>query len=493
MRRASILALAAAAMLAAPSAAQQPTPARIADRGMQIPFPRIGQVQPRHAREIAASNWSIGGETLDRDFTDYESYRPYLGPLGAKQIRLQGGWAKTERTPGVYEWGWLDRVIDDAISQGVEPWLQTSYGNPIYPGGGQPNLGGTAPLSPEAIQAWDRWVRTMAERYRDRVRVWEIWNEPDIGSGVPPLDYAKLFVRTAEIIRSVIPDATIYALSIANPGKADYIRTFFDHLRQNDKLHLVDEVTFHGYVYNPDAAYERVEQLRAQVASYSPRIRIRQGEQGAPSENQPILALRNYDWTEVSQAKWALRRMLGDLGRDIPSLYFQIVDMYYAPSIAAHAVGLNTKGLLRSDTTRRVIGIKQSYHAVQHLTSIFDHTLERIPGYPYTGGGADSALAVFGYRKKGTDQQVVTIWSGGANPGNTNEKRPMDFVFPMAKFRDPVYVDLRTGDAYDIPATHWTRNGTQHRFRAIPVYDSPILIADRSTIPMTIGEPTISR
>jgi hypothetical protein len=33
----------------------------------------LGKIEPRHARDIASSNWSIGGETMDRDYTVYEN------------------------------------------------------------------------------------------------------------------------------------------------------------------------------------------------------------------------------------------------------------------------------------------------------------------------------------------------------------------------------------------------------------------------------------
>ena len=60
-------------------------------------FQRLGKIKPRSAKEIASSSWSIGGETLDRDFGVYANYKKFLGPLGAKAIRLQAGWAKCER------------------------------------------------------------------------------------------------------------------------------------------------------------------------------------------------------------------------------------------------------------------------------------------------------------------------------------------------------------------------------------------------------------
>src|SRR3954462_9869448 len=83
-----------------------------------LDWPELGKVEARAAREIAASPWSIGGETLDRDFAIYAHYKEYLGPLGAKRIRLQAGWAKCEKSKGINSWEWLDHVIDDAVAQG---------------------------------------------------------------------------------------------------------------------------------------------------------------------------------------------------------------------------------------------------------------------------------------------------------------------------------------------------------------------------------------
>lgn len=83
-----------------------------------VDLPVIGRLATRAASEIASSPWSIGGETLDRDFAVYEHYKRYLGPLGAKAIRLQAGWAKCERQPGVYDFAWLDAIVDVALPRG---------------------------------------------------------------------------------------------------------------------------------------------------------------------------------------------------------------------------------------------------------------------------------------------------------------------------------------------------------------------------------------
>ena len=201
-----------------------------------IAFPYLGQLKPRHASEIVSSNWSIGGETLDRDLTLFSEWKSYVGPLGAKKMRLQAGWAKCEQQRGVYDFAWLDEVVDGLLAQGVSPWLQTAYGNPIYPKGGGIHLNAGFPGSDQALQAWDAWMRTMARRYRHKVKVWEVWNEPekhDVN------DYAALYIRTATIIREVVPNARIYALSLAKIQHTDYLANFLEILHRQNKLHLV--------------------------------------------------------------------------------------------------------------------------------------------------------------------------------------------------------------------------------------------------------------
>ena len=89
---------------------------------------QIGTIAPRSADKIAGSNWTLGCETLDRNFADFKEYKEYILPLGIKTIRLQGGWAKTEKVKGVYDFAWLDTLIDDARSRGLNILLETDYG-----------------------------------------------------------------------------------------------------------------------------------------------------------------------------------------------------------------------------------------------------------------------------------------------------------------------------------------------------------------------------
>lgn len=463
---------------------------------IKIPLPLVGSVQPRNATDIRSSNWLIGCETLDRDFANYEAYKEYLNPLGIKRLRMQAGWDKTEHTKGKYDWTWLDRIIHDATQRGFEPWLQTSYGNHNYPGGGGSNLGAGMPTSAEALAAWDKWVEAMVVRYRDKVKDWEIWNEPNFADNADntPEKTALLNIRTAEIIKRIQPDARISGLALGHMDHA-YADAFFKVLYEKDKLHLFDNMTYHDYAYNPDANYAEVEEFRAILHRYAPGMKIRQGENGAPSGGGGGRgALWDYNWSELSQAKWDIRRMLGNLGHDIECSIFGIIEMAYTNGPINR---LNYKGIIKSDSTKRAIRPKIAYYSIQHVTSIFDHSLSRIPEVKgvnnpalspandnavYYTKSTDRHLSVYGYRHQETRKHLYTIWMDEHIPGDDNTVKLLDFTFTSAELESPVYVDIITGRVYDIPKDQWSKDGRKITFRKIPVYDAPVLIADRSLI-----------
>lgn len=441
----------------------------------------VGRLKPRHAKEIAASTWSIGGETLDRDYTDYQSYKPYLGPLGAKRIRLQGGWAKCEKVKGRYDFAWLDAVIPDAAAQGVSPWVELSYGNPLYEGGGEAKLMGRIPTSAEGLAAWDNWVRAIVTRYKDQVPEWEIWNEPDGNPLNTGTELGVFYIRTARLVKSIQPGARLMALGMASVTKLDWMRDFYEVLERENALDLVDVQTYHGYAANPDESYPKIEEMRRLVWSYNPKIVFMQGENGAPStpSAQTIGALRQYDWSETTQAKWDLRRMLGDHGRGIATNLFTISDIHYAAG--DHMTGVNTKGLLKTNPDKTIERPKLAYRAAQHVFTVFDDQwLPAGENQPVVSG---ENVAAFGYRHRAGKGTLVTLWCNEARPADAYAPKPTT-VEVNGTFTRPVLVDLLTGSVYEIPRKQWQKTGRKHTFTGIPVADYPVLIAEKSLLPL---------
>ncbi len=244
------------------------------------------------------------------------------------------------------------------------------------------------------------------------------------------------------------------------------------------KLDLFTWVSYHSYAFRPEQSYKGVASFKRQLTRYAPKLLLRQGENGAPSGYIPSFALDKYYWTEYAQAKYDTRRLLGDLGRDIETSVFSIIDIYY--DWGKDAV-LNMKGLIQSDNTKAAIRPKVAYYAVQNVASVFDNRLELMPNAKLTTTASES-VSVFNYQHKAGKKQVITVWLDGKTPTNLFRTMPIDITVEEGNFDQPVWVDLLTGHVYELPKNSWTKTGSTYTFRSIPVYDSPVLIADRSTI-----------
>jgi len=443
---------------------------------IEVNMKRIGSVKPRSTKEISSSGITVGCETLDRDLAVWDNYKTYLSPLGIKKIRLQAGWAKCEKVPGVYDWKWLDEIINYAVANHLEPWLQVSYGNPAYNGGGGTGLLNSLMTSEEGYNAWDRWVEALVNRYKDRVKEWEIWNEPDHPmQKLSPETIAQLNIRTADIIKSIQPEAKIAGLAFASNSDQEYLDRFLKVIADRGKLDLFHWISYHCYTMRPEDAYteKSVLGLKSVINKYSKNILLRQGENGAPSTYIPSFALSEIYWTEYTQAKYNLRRLLGDLGHNIETSVFTIIDIYYKPV-------LNTKGLIQSDPTMEAIRPKVAYYAIQNLASIFDNDLVLKTDFKYTTTTKES-MSVCGFQDKITGNQLVALWLDGQNVTNSFKTIPVSITFENVIFKTPVWVDLMTGSIYEIPKAQWSRSGNNCIFN-IPLYDSPVLIAEKTNL-----------
>lgn len=234
--------------------------------------------------------------------------------------------------------------------------------------------------------------------------------------------------------------------------------------------------------------------MRKIVRSFSPDITLRQNENGVPSRTGSFGAVSKYDWSELRQAKWATRRLLGDLGRDIPSSYFAICDMAYRVRAGGKdsdlsddqselKILINSKGLLEINPDRTIHHAKQAYRAVQHITALFDNTVQRVTDFQATlsGGSEDSKYSLFGYRSDNGDQ-LITLWRSSDRPGERPELEELELSVPKGSFHDPVWVDLVSGRVYDIDESLWNCDGESCNFHRLPVYDAVVVVAERAAI-----------
>eukprot|EP00035_Acanthoeca_spectabilis_P026877 m.464571 g.464571 ORF g.464571 m.464571 type:complete len:665 (-) comp23580_c0_seq1:66-2060(-) len=383
----------------------------------------IGTVVPHSAGEIRGSRWSVGLETQDRNYTVWDSYKAYVGPLGAKRGRLQAGWARCDPDGnGTFNWPWLDEAVRGAAAVGVQPWIELSYGNAAYAGGGGDGPGAGVPTSAAALDGWRRWVTAVAARFHDVTNEWEVWNEPQLG----PDDYqpyAKLAAVTCQALYEGTPSsaprprifygtlsggyasAGIPFINATLPLLAGYLAAETPALTLAD---CVSAVTYHGYGggAGPESNHAKthgapgtspanlctpylapcsaVEALDATLKRHVPSAVVIQGEAGAPAEWMHGGAMEPYNWTEAKQLKWDLRAMLGDAHAPVVnfSSVFTMVDICY------HAEGSNigVYGLLKApctgthpDENKTVAYARPAYRGVQTVTALWDDSVVAVP------------------------------------------------------------------------------------------------------------------
>lgn len=454
---------------------------------------RIGTLKPRGAREVGRSNLAIGCEMLDRDYGNFENFKAYIEPLGIKRIRLQAGWAKTEKTKGVYNFAWLDRQVDYLCAQGMDVLMETSYGNPLYRGGGGPALSDGIPSGDEGLAAWDAWINALASHYKGRVRDWSTWNEPNGCKQNTPELVADNNIRTAAIIKKHIPDARIAGMVLTNPS-VRFAEPYMKILQAQGKTGLFEWMIYHDYSLNPDSVFPRVEQFAAVIQRYAPGMKIWQGESGATSSPHYSAPISSAPWnSELTQCKWNARRLIGDLGHGIESLVFTFYDPAYDhPERYTKFVDplwirtrtdrfMKRMGLIKCNEDGKVLKVKPAYYTVQNVASVFDRSLE-----PVAAAACDvqcaKKTAAYLFRKTGNGPYLLAFWDCSNHPENENETSAAQITLPGIVFQEPVWVDVVTGAIYELPRDRIATEGHKTTLRDIPLYDAPALITDKRVV-----------
>ena len=121
---------------------------------------------------------------------------------GAGWIREEVRWDWIQHPIGAWDWGFTDEMVQDARSRNLSILGLLGYNNSAQ-------KAGTVNFTVPDIGLWKTFVLNTVYRYKDRIHVWEVWNEPDNayfwqGSVA---DYVNLLRETYTTIKSVDPDS----------------------------------------------------------------------------------------------------------------------------------------------------------------------------------------------------------------------------------------------------------------------------------------------
>ena len=457
---------------------------------------KAGQLRPADAKEIGWSRLGVGFEKLDRKAFDPENAYQLIADLGVHYIRLQSGWQRTEREKGIYDFAWLDAIVDRFLSQGQEPWIDLCYGNDLYNESARTYYGavGCAPItSDEEKAAWIRYVETLVGRYRNRVKWYEIWNEADgqwcWKHGPNAAEFGDFTIATANAIHRADPEAKVIG------GVVSWIRMpFLKEMFERGAADAVDAISFHRYKADELSALQEIRALRALINQYNPKVQIIQGESGTQSDSRGAGALRGGSWTELKQAKYTIRHRLLDLSSEVVfTSHFSALDMIEALNgkVGDQKSWLDFGyfGLLHADFDQDGMASgtyspKLSYYAMQHLTTLFRRDvhakdlpiLRRVKESPRVFGYDDSSsqFVMLGFERD-NGAQALAYWKAADLMQETFEGTVS--LELAGETREIRLIDLMTGTIYEIPEDMMSREGSGVVcLKNLPLTDSPLLI-----------------
>lgn len=284
------------------------------------------------------SHASVGFECLDRELYDPERCYDLLQQAGVKYARVQTGWNRCETEKGVYNFEWLDDIVDNLLQRGIQPWFNVGFGNILYmPNSKTPSAVGQVPIcyGAEVMQVWKNYVAALAKHYAGRITHYEIWNEPDIsdfwapGSSNPE-EYAQLINETGAVILKENANAKIGAC-MSDAFASEFLH-FKDYLfKLAKKVQKLDFFSYHRYNSRADVdLLQNVSYMRKIFAFNGlPEVEIWGGECGYASYlPKGHIILNEKPSSEQQQAVSLLRYFVTDAAAGCRlTSFFMVVDL----------------------------------------------------------------------------------------------------------------------------------------------------------------------
>jgi len=459
---------------------------------------KVGKIQPKRSIDIQKSKIGIGFEKLDRYAFEPEKAYPFVAQLGVKYARIQSGWMRTETEKGVYDFSWLDDIVDNLIAIGVEPWMNLCYGNPLYTPWAAEYYGavGCPPVeTEEEREGWHNYIVALTRHFAGRVHYYEVWNEPDGDwcwkKGPDPWELAEFTKATAAACREGDPTCEVLGFATCRNNRMN----FLDNLCKAGVCDHIDGITYHSYHITDGENAEKCRLYDGIRKTYNPKLKLFQGESGTQSRPDGMGALRKAAWTPEKQAKFLLRHLLIDLGEGVDmTSYFSCMDMKEALNGKTGDVSSYTDfgyfGVLGADFDEKgnatgAYTPKLSFKALQNLCSIFcgdyevfgpriESLVEHSPrmfGPDYDFQKARS----YGF-KRSDGSWAVCYWHTESNILTQTYEGTVTLRLPNRYARDMKLIDLLSGDIYALPEEMVDKKTVLTTLRNLPIRDYPLLL-----------------
>lgn len=162
-------------------------------------------------------------------------------------------WSEINGAAGNYDWSGLDARVAAALANNADVVYTLGGRTPqwasLRPNANSPYGAGQC-AEPKNDMLWQDWVRTIATRYKGKIKFWEVWNEPDLadfycGSPDKLVDLAR---QVNLVVKQVDPTNRVLS-----PGFSGYAgEGYLDYYLSAGGAQYADILAYHFYVDTPE-------------------------------------------------------------------------------------------------------------------------------------------------------------------------------------------------------------------------------------------------
>lgn len=356
--------------------------------------------------------------------------------IGVKWSREEFSWGVIQPEEGKWDYSRYDTAVETAYSNGISlfglldycaPWASTAPEGTENPWNWLPRF-----------EAWQNYVRATVNRYKDRIKYWEIWNEPNIYAFWQPKpnpdEYFSLLQASYTTIKQVDPSAKV--IGVCSAG-TDF--NFIEAILKKGGGKYMDIISVHPYRW-PSTPEEtgflaEMQNLRALLQRYGLDIPIWITEVGWPTHNKGV--------SEDVQARMLVRTYVIAIGSKLVEKVFWYD---YRDDGNDPADPEQNYGIIKRDFTP-----KKAYQAYKVMTQFLEGKTpqgrvdlwdDNLWGFSFTKGKSIT-LVLWAGKEAGTvnlltKAKKVTVYD---MMGKKRELAPKEGKLLLTLSEEPLYVE----------------------------------------------------
>lgn len=209
--------------------------------------------------DCVATQQAIPAGYFGMHINKWGSYNTWPTLLSFKTLRLWDTgtrWMDIEPTKGNWNWTRFDFYVNTAQKNNDD----IIYTLGMTPGWASPDSLNTS--APRDINDWRTYVQTVGQRYKGRIKYWEIWNETNYGgfyTGTVDQMY-QMTVAAQQVLKAIDPTNVILSPNVTWVHGNEWLDKFL----QLGGGQYVDVISWHRYTtYTPELDLPLVDSIKS--------------------------------------------------------------------------------------------------------------------------------------------------------------------------------------------------------------------------------------